>query len=116
MSDHLGITLEQMVSGLKARRTRIPAEIGAYVALEVAEHLMRGPARATPADIRIADDGMVSLFVAPNTADEDAAAKSVIEVLATTLVAAGTGVPNVLIRLVEDSPPSGPGSCGTGPT
>lgn len=109
MSDHLGITLEQMVAGLKARRTRIPAEIGAYVALEVAEHLMRGPARATPADIRIADDGMVSLFVAPNTADEDAAARSVIEVLATTLVAAGTGVPNVLIRLVEESPPSGPG-------
>src|SRR6185369_4907959 len=109
MSDHLGITLEQMVSGLKARRTRIPAEIGAYVALEVAEHLMRGPARATPSDIRIGDDGTVSLFVTPNTADEDAAAQSVIEVLATTLVAAGTGVPNVLIRLVEEKPPSGPG-------
>lgn len=109
MSDLLGITLEQMVAGLKARRTRIPAEIGAYVALEVAEHLMRGPARATPADIRIGDDGTVSVFVAANTADEDAAAQSVIEVLATTLVAAGTGVPNVLIRLVEETPPSGPG-------
>jgi len=109
MSDLLGITLEQMVASLKARRTRIPAEIGAYVALEVAEHLMRGPARAGSGDIRIADDGSVSVFVAPNTADEDAAAQSVIEVLATTLVAAGTGVPNVLIRLVEDPPPKGPG-------
>lgn len=109
MSDLLGITLEQMVASLKARRTRIPAEIGAYVALEVAEHLMRGPARATPADIRIGDDGTVSVFVAANTADEDAAAQSVVEVLATTLVAAGTGVPNILIRLVEEKPPVGPG-------
>lgn len=109
MSDLLGITLEQMVAGLKARRTRIPAEIGAYVALEVAEHLMRGPARATAADIRIGDDGTVSVFVAANSADEDTAAQSVIEVLATTLVAAGTGVPNVLIRLVEETPPSGAG-------
>lgn len=109
MSDLLGITLEQMVAGLKARRIRIPAEIGAYVALEVAEHLMRGPARATPGDIRIGDDGTVSVFVTANTADEDQAARSVVEVLATTLVAAGTGVPNILIRLVEDQPPSGPG-------
>ncbi len=109
MSDLLGITLEQMVAGLKARRTRIPAEIGAYVALEVAEHLMRGPARATPADIRIGDDGTVSVFVAANSADEDAAAQSVVEVLATTLVAAGTGVPGILIRLVEEKPPAGPG-------
>ena len=61
MSDLLGITLEKMVAGLKSRRTRIPAEIGAYVALEVAEQLMRGPARATAADIRIADDGSVSM-------------------------------------------------------
>ncbi|MFO0680844.1 MAG: hypothetical protein U0234_02280 [Sandaracinus sp.] len=109
MSDLLGITLEQMISGLKARRTRIPAEIGAYVALEVAEHLMRGPARVTPADIKIGDDGLVSVFVTPNTADEDAAAQSVVEILASTLVAAGTGVPSVLIQLVEETPPSGPG-------
>jgi hypothetical protein len=110
MSDLLGVTLDQMVSGLKARRVRIPAEIGAYVALEVAEQLERSPGRITNADVRIGDDGVVSLSAVPSGGDEDAAVRSVVAVLASTLVAAGTGVPGVLIRIVEDSPPTGAGA------
>jgi hypothetical protein len=109
MSDFLGITLDQMLASLKSRRVRIPAEIGAYLALEVAEQLMRGPARASNADIRIADDGTVSVYAPPGSSDEAGAAQCVIEVLASLLVAAGTGIPPILIRLVEDPSPMGEG-------
>jgi hypothetical protein len=110
MSDLLGITLDQMLASLKSRRVRIPAEIGAYLALEVAEQLMRGPARASGSDVRIAEDGTVSVYAPPGSADEAAAAQSVVEVLASLLVAAGTGIPPILIRLVEDQSPMGEGA------
>lgn len=109
MSDLLGITLDQMLASLKSRRVRIPAEIGAYLALEVSEQLLRGPARASGSDIRIADDGAVSVYAPPGSSDEAGAAQSVIEVLASLLVAAGTGIPPILIRIVEDPSPGGEG-------
>ena len=59
MSDLLGVTLDQMVSGLKARRVRIPAEIGAYVALEVAEQLERWDAVGAE-DVRRVIDRVLS--------------------------------------------------------
>jgi hypothetical protein len=68
MSDLLGTTLQELLQSLKAKRIRVPSEIGAFVALEVCEALSRGPARVSTSDVRIADDGMVSLFVPPTGA------------------------------------------------
>ncbi len=109
MSDLLGTTLQELLSTLKARKVRVPSEIGAFVALEVCESLGRGPARVATADVRIADDGTISLFVPPNSATIEEAARAVVGLLASVLVAAGTGAPAALIRLVEEGAPTGPG-------
>jgi hypothetical protein len=109
MSDLLGTTLQDLLGTLKARKVRVPSEIGAFVALEVCESLTRGPARVSTSDVRISDDGMVSLFVPPSSATADEAARAIVGLLASVLVAAGTGAPAALIRLVEDGAPSGPG-------
>jgi len=109
MSDLLGTTLQELLSTLKARKVRVPSEIGAFVALEVCESLGRGPARVATADVRIADDGTISLFVPPNSATLEEAARAVVGLLASVLVAAGTGAPAALIRLVEDGAPTGAG-------
>jgi hypothetical protein len=109
MSDLLGTTLQELLSTLKARKVRVPSEIGAFVALEVCESLGRGPARVATADVRIADDGTISLFVPPNSATLEEAARAVVGLLASVLVAAGTGAPAALIRLVEDGAPTGVG-------
>lgn len=109
MSDLLGTTLQELLQTLKAKKIRVPSEIGAFVALEVCEALTRGPARVSTSDVRIADDGIVSLFVPPNSATQDEAARAIVGLLASVLVAAGTGAPAALIRLVEDGAPTGPG-------
>lgn len=109
MNDLLGTTLQDLLASLKAKRIRVPSEIGAFVALEVCEAVARGPARVSAAEVRIGDDGTVSIFVPPNSASSEDAASSVVGLLASALVAAGTGVPSALIRLVEDGAPTGPG-------
>jgi hypothetical protein len=107
MNDLLGVTVDDLVVSLKSRRIRIPSEIGAFVALETCEALMRGPAIVRGQDVRIAEDGVVSIFAPPNSATPEEAARSVCRLLATLLVAAGTGVPAVLISLVERGPGRG---------
>lgn len=108
MNDLLGVTVEDLVASLKARRIRIPSEIGAFVALETCEALIRGPAVVGTGDVRIGEDGTVSVFAPPHSASAEDAARSVVHVLASLLVAAGTGVPEVLIEIVENGPSRGP--------
>lgn len=109
MSD-LGVTIEDLVATMKARKLRVPAEIGTFVALECAERLLDGPAVVTMKDVRLSEDGLVSLFVAPGSASAEAAAQSLVSMLAGLLVAAGTAVPTPLIGIVESGGPSGPGA------
>lgn len=104
----LGATIEELVRTLKARRVRVPAEIGTFVALECAEHLLDGPALVTMKDVRLSEDGFVSLFVTPGSASEEASAQSLVTMLASLLVAAGTAVPAPLIGIVESGGPTGP--------
>ncbi|AKF06694.1 hypothetical protein [Sandaracinus amylolyticus] len=108
MNDLLGVTIDDLVASLKSRRIRIPSDIGAFVALETVEALLRGPAIVRGGDVRIAEDGTVSVFAPPNSASAEEAARSVIALLATLLVASGTGVPPVLVGLVEHGAGSGP--------
>lgn len=107
MSDLLGITVEELVTTARARNARIPSEIGAFVALEVCEALQVGPASVRGSDVRIADDGTISVFAPPRSAGSDAAARSVAAMLGTLLVASGTNVPRVLVTLMEQGPSSG---------
>ena len=107
MSDLLGKTVEDLISTMKDRRVRIPSEIGAYLALEVCEALLAGPAVVRPKDVRVAEDGAVSVFAPPGSATTEESARSVVSLLGSLLVAAGTGVPQVLVRLLEDGPSGG---------
>lgn len=107
MNDLLGVTVDDLVASLKSRRLRIPAEIGAFVALETTEALMRGPAAVRGGDVRIAEDGTIAVFAPPHSASAEDAARAVCSMLASLLVAAGTGVPTMLIGLVERGPSGG---------
>lgn len=107
MSELLGITVGDLVATMKERRVRIPSEIGAFVALEVCESLIGGPAAVKLGDVRIADDGTISVFAPPGSATSEEAARSVVSLLGALLVAAGTGVPRVLVGLLEEGPSSG---------
>ncbi len=107
MSELLGTTIEELIASMKERRVRIPSEIGAFIALEVCEALAEGPAAVRPADVRIADDGTISVFSPPGSATSEEAARAVVALLGGLLVAAGTGVPRVLVGLLEGGPSSG---------
>ncbi len=104
----LGATIEDLVRTMKARKLRVPAEIGTFVALECAERLLEGPALVTMKDVRLSDEGLVSIYVTPRSASAEASAQSLVSMLAGLLVAAGTAVPTPLIGIVESGGPSGP--------
>ena len=107
MSELLGTTIEELIGTMKERRVRIPSEIGAFIALEICEALLEGPAAVRTTDVRIADDGTISVFAPPGSATSEEAARAVVALLGSLLVAAGTGVPRVLVGLLEEGPSSG---------
>jgi hypothetical protein len=107
MSELLGITVADLTGTMKDRKVRIPSEIGAFIALEVCEALLDGPASVKASDVRIGDDGSISVFAPPGSATSEDAARSVVTLLGGLLVAAGTGVPRVLVGLMEGGPSSG---------
>jgi hypothetical protein len=104
----LGATIEDLVRTMKARKLRVPAEIGTFVALECAERLIEGPALVTMKDVRVSEEGLVSLYVTPRSASAEASAQSLVSMLASLLVAAGTAVPTPLIGIVESGGGTGP--------
>jgi hypothetical protein len=104
----LGATIEDLVRTMKARKLRVPAEIGTFVALECAERLIEGPALVTMKDVRVSEEGLVSLYVTPRSASAEASAQSLVSMLASLLVAAGTAVPTQLIGIVESGGGTGP--------
>ncbi|MEO0325762.1 MAG: hypothetical protein AAF447_22590 [Myxococcota bacterium] len=103
----LGMDLASLARRLDARGGRLPFEIGAYVALEVCERLLEGPAMLDAEDVRVAPDGVVSVYALPGSADGASAARSVAAILAQLLVAAGGNVPPALLRLVDEGPSGG---------
>lgn len=107
MSDLLGTTIDDLVSALRRRRAPLPFEIGTFVALCVCDALANAPAVVLGKDVRVAPDGAVNVFVPPNSASGEAAARSVIALLAQMLVAAGPGVPHALLSLIERGPADG---------
>jgi hypothetical protein len=112
MSGLLGMTVADLTRTLELRKLRLPAEIGAFVALEVTEAMSAGPAAVRSIDVRVAEDGTVGVFATPNSAGEADSARSVVELLRTLLAAAGPGVPRALSELVEGGPRDGWGLTG----
>ncbi len=104
----LGVTIADFVESCRSREGRLPFEIGAFVALEMTEALLaQGPAVVSIDDTRISLDGHVAVYAPPHSASSEDSARSVVDVLAHLLVASGTGVPPVLLGLVERGPSDG---------
>jgi hypothetical protein len=104
MGNLLGVSVEELVLELKTKNARMPFEIGAFVALETCEALLKGPARVSARDVRITEDGTLSVYVAPASASDADAARAIVDLLTYLLVAAGHGVPPVFLEIVEVSP------------
>lgn len=101
MSRDVGVG--QLVEELEERGDRLPFEIGAFVALEACEGLLRESVKLEPDDVRVTLEGSVVVAESAESADPDEAARSLVSVLARLLVAAGPGVPPYLLQLVKES-------------
>lgn len=100
-----GTNLEDLLTMLRTKRRRLPFEIGAFLALQVAESLLERPRRAEPRNVLVAEDGKVAIVDA-EACDDRVALGSLLTALTALLAAAGEGVPAMLLRLVEQSPDS----------
>lgn len=101
MSTDVGVG--ELVEELEQRGARLPFEIGAFVALEACEGLLRQSVKLAPNDVRVTPEGSVIVAATAARAEPEEAARSLVSVLAHLLVAAGPGVPPDLLQLVKDS-------------
>lgn len=102
-----GVTAEELLRVLVRRKTRLPAEIGAFVILEACEHLLEGgPSAVSLAQVWISDDGAVSLLET-KPAGEGVSAKALHGDLVSLLVASGPVLAPTLMRLIEEGPRGG---------
>ena len=99
----IDVGVGQLVEGLEERGDRLPFEIGAFVALEACEGLLRESVKLEPDHVRVTLDGAVVVSDSAESADPDEAARSLVSVLARLLVAAGPGVPPDLLELVKEN-------------
>jgi hypothetical protein len=105
MADAGALSVEALVSLLTRRRARLPFEIGAFVALEACERLVaQGPRVIEAGDVLIDEEGHVAVTASGAQAASGEAARSVAQVLARLLVAAGHGVPPAMLELVDKAP------------
>lgn len=102
----MSVSVAELVRRCRERDARMPFEIGAFVALETTEALMGQPRAVGPDDVRVLPSGELQIVGGP-PAEQLEATQGVISVLSRLLVAAGAGVPPVLLELVESGPHSG---------
>jgi hypothetical protein len=107
MSDAASTPLSELLAQWKARNVRVPAEVGAFVVLEVAEGLLGAPSVLGASEVRVAEDGVVTLPASRAPASPEDAARAVTALLGSVLVAAGTVAPPALVRVAEAAPPTG---------
>ncbi len=101
MSRHVGVG--QLVDELRDRGDRLPFEIGAFVALETCEGLLRDSVRVAADDVWVTAEGAVVVSEQAERTDQVQAARSLVSLLSRLLVAAGPGVPPHLLQLVEEA-------------
>jgi len=99
----IDVGVGQLVEELEQRGDRLPFEIGAFVALEACEDLIRQAVKLEADDVRVTLEGSVVVAPSAERAEPDEAARSLVSVLSRLLVAAGPGVPPYLLQLVRES-------------
>jgi len=101
------LTVDRLTALLRDKNALLPFEIGAFIALEATEALLAGPAVIASADVTISAEGVLRVTASRGSANSEQAARSVIALLAELLIAAGSGVPPMLLELVERGPTNG---------
>jgi hypothetical protein len=100
-------SVETLLAMLRARKGKLPFEVGAFIALQAAERLVERPTFASTETILVEDDGNVIIDSADDTTGEETAS-GLHGVLERLLLAAGAGVPPRLLEYVDHGPPRGP--------
>jgi len=95
------ITVTELLNTLQQRRARLPAEIGAFVALRCLEQCAGEPGEVSPEGVELTDAGEVLLTEKAQGASQEAVARSIVGLLGRLLVAAGSGIPPMMLSLVE---------------
>lgn len=103
------VTLDELLRSLKERSVRMPADIGAFIALEATENIVEAPRPLTLERVALTDEGEIGVAEG-GACDAEQAAQAVTELLGALLVAAGTGVPSAMVQLVETPAPTGTGA------
>lgn len=98
------VTTEELLRTLQRRGIPLPSEIGAFITLEVCEHLLPRPARISTRDVSINEVGEVLCASKLAAASEPDAVSALLALLGDLLVCAAPGVPNMLLDLVEHGP------------
>lgn len=98
--DANAVTIDELLAALRRRKIPIPYDSGTFVALEVCEAYAKTQLRVATDSVTINTDGVVAIG-GTRRMPEAAFVKSTLELLASLLVAAGPGVPQSLMRLVE---------------
>ena len=99
------ISIQDLLDSSQQRQLRVPAEVGAFIALQVCEEVVFNPVRFSAAQVLITQEGAVMLQPALPSAVPEEACQSVVGLLSSLLVAAGTGVPASLLSIVEGAGP-----------
>ncbi len=87
----MDVTLEQVLVAAKERRAPVTPETAGYIALAVADALLASPAHVREADVRVHDDGTVTIVGAQRGSDGVVAERSVRVLLGKLMqVAAGS--------------------------
>jgi hypothetical protein len=97
-----GASVASLLASLRDRRASLPAEIGSFAVLEVAETLRKTrPALVDGTSVVITDDGAVSVSAVPSE-DEQASVRSVRRLLADLLTASARAPSPELQRLADN--------------
>ena len=94
--------LSEIIGQLEKRGERLPHEIGAFVALEACESLLRQPAHVAPEQLWVNDHGAGSISPSSEPAAESESVRDLVKVLDSLLEAAGGGVPPSLLAIAHE--------------
>ncbi len=97
------LTLHELLEELKKKRSQLPWEIGAFLVLEASTTLGETPGTLDTKHIVINSEGDVAVRQVGSAQDVREQVAALADILARTLVAAGTKVPVRLVELVEQS-------------
>jgi hypothetical protein len=98
-----GLSVDQLVSALQRKGVPLPFEIGTFLVLEASERVALEPSVVKASDLRIADDGELSLQArqAADRPSPSEACRALSTLLGELLVYSAQSVPPRLLRLCE---------------